>query len=91
VSAFTCPVCHGRLSDGFFEDAGEGSRGRLRWIPGPIETGALGGTRRFGKERYDVTAYRCESCGRLEMYVGGQPAAPLPPPHIPGVSNEPDR
>ena len=65
----TCIHCEGNLEPGFIEDAGESSRGNLRWIPGPLEKGVLGGAKRFGKLRVDVHAYRCVSCGRLELVV----------------------
>jgi hypothetical protein len=65
----TCTRCEGALHPGFIEDTGESSRGRARWIPGPLELGAFGGTKRWGKERYDIEAYRCERCGRLELFV----------------------
>ena len=80
------------MDEGFLEDSGESSKGRTRWIPGPIEVGLLGGTRKFGKPRLEVTAFRCRSCGVLEMVAhelgklgppagaGGQGRVAPPPP-----------
>jgi hypothetical protein len=68
-STDVCLRCGGALEEGFIDDAGEGARGRARWIPGPIEHGPLGGTKRMGKPRLDITAYRCTQCGRLELAV----------------------
>ncbi len=68
-----CAGCGGPLDEGFLEDSGESSKGYTRWIPGPIEKGLFGGARRFGKDRIDVTAYRCQSCGLLSLYAGGSP------------------
>ena len=65
----TCSRCGGALSPGFIEDTGQGARGRARWIPGELELGPLGGTRKWGKDRYDIDAYRCDRCGRLELFV----------------------
>ena len=65
----TCSRCGGGLTPGFIEDTGQASLGRARWIPGELEVGPLGGTRLFGKDRYDIDAYRCERCGRLELFV----------------------
>ena len=65
----TCSRCGGQLSPGFIEDTGQASSGRARWIPGPLELGLLGGTKKWGKDRYDIDAYRCERCGRLELFV----------------------
>ncbi len=41
----------------------------LAWIPGPIEKGLLGGAKVAFKDRYDVTAFRCNQCGHLDMFV----------------------
>jgi hypothetical protein len=64
-----CLRCGGDLDPGFIEDAGQASQGRARWIPGPIETGLLGGTKRIFKERHDIVALRCSDCGKLELRV----------------------
>jgi hypothetical protein len=69
VEKGACTRCHGKLEEGFIEDDGQASRGRARWIPGPLEVGPLGGTRLLGKERYDITAYRCNACGHLDLFV----------------------
>jgi hypothetical protein len=64
-----CLRCGGALEEGFIEDSGQSSRGRARWIAGAIEHGLLGGTKVMGKERRDITAYRCTQCGRLDLEV----------------------
>ena len=73
MSGGTCLGCGGHLEQGFLEDAGDSSRGYLRWIPGPLEKGMFGGARRMGKSRVDVQAYRCGVCGLLSLYAGGSP------------------
>ncbi|MTD14416.1 hypothetical protein GIS00_10690 [Nakamurella sp. YIM 132087] len=70
-----CPGC-GAVSaaePGFLEDSGEGSRGFVRWIAGPLERGVFGGAKRMGKQRWTVEAFRCTRCGLLTMY-STQPA-----------------
>jgi hypothetical protein len=67
-----CTACGGtELEPGFLEDAGENSRGFLRWIPGPLERGMFGGARRMGKPRHEVATLRCQNCSHLELYVAG--------------------
>ena len=68
-----CSACQAvGLEPGFIEDTGEGSRGYLRWIPGPLEKGIFGGAARMGKLRLDVSAHRCGECGHLDLYVEPQ-------------------
>ncbi len=69
VEPGACVRCGGSLQQGFLEDSGESSIGRTRWIPGPIELGALGGTKKMGKPRYDIEAHRCQSCNHLELFL----------------------
>lgn len=57
------------LEPGFIEDAGEHSRGYARWIAGPLERGILGGAKRMGRQRWQVEAHRCPSCGHLELFA----------------------
>lgn len=57
------------LEPGFLEDAGEHSKGFLKWIEGPLERGILGGARRMGKGRWAVSASRCGYCGHLELFA----------------------
>ncbi len=65
-----CGQCGaGELEPGFVEDAGEGSRGFARWVAGPLERGIFGGAKRFGRERWEIEAFRCVGCGHLELYA----------------------
>jgi ribosomal protein L37E len=69
----SCSSCGGETFDpGFVEDAGEGSRGYTRWIPGPLERGIFGGARKAGKQRFMIEANRCSRCGFLMMYAKTQ-------------------
>lgn len=69
----TCSRCDGTLTVGFLEDKGE--RGAiaasrvLSWIDGGAQKGVFGGAKVLGKTRHDVTAYRCEQCGHLDLFV----------------------
>ena len=65
-----CSYCSGGpLVRGFIEDAGEHSQGYARWIAGSLQRGVFGGAARFGKERVAVHAFRCESCGHLDLFA----------------------
>jgi hypothetical protein len=65
-----CSSCGGTaLEPGFIEDSGEGSRGYARWIAGPLERGIFGGARRMGKQRWQIEAFRCTSCGHLDLFA----------------------
>ncbi len=69
----TCPACGGEtFEEGFLEDTGESGKGRVRWIVGPLELGPLGGTKRFGRTRLELTGRRCGSCGRVDLFANGQ-------------------
>ncbi|WP_314177972.1 hypothetical protein [Streptomyces winkii] len=57
------------LEPGFVEDAGEHSRGYARWIAGPLERGMFGGAKRMGRQRWQIEAHRCPSCGHLELFA----------------------
>ncbi|MFJ8073282.1 hypothetical protein ACIQ7Q_04845 [Streptomyces sp. NPDC096176] len=57
------------MEPGFVEDSGEGSRGYARWIQGALERGVFGGARRLGRPRRQIDAYRCVSCGHLELFA----------------------
>jgi len=67
--ARTCTHCSGELAPGFLEDTAEGGSKVLRWIPGPIEKGIFGGAKVAFKDRYDVEAYVCTQCSRLELFL----------------------
>ena len=64
-----CSRCEGRLVPGFIEDRTDSGSKVLTWIAGPAEKGFFGGAKVMFKNRYDVTAYICESCGHLDLFV----------------------
>jgi hypothetical protein len=57
------------LEPGYVEDAGQHSRGYSRWIGGPLERGVFGGARRFGKQRWQIEAFRRPECAHLELFA----------------------
>jgi hypothetical protein len=66
----TCSSCGAQgLDPGFLEDRGEGSRGFIHWIAGPLERGFFGGARRMGKQRWAIAAGRCRECGHLDLFA----------------------
>jgi hypothetical protein len=68
-----CSACQSTtLEDGFLEDAGQGSGGFGRWIPGALELGLLGGAKKAGKPRYAIHATRCSACSHLDLWTGEQ-------------------
>lgn len=65
-----CGSCgNAHLEPGFIEDAGDASKGYSRWIAGELKRGIFGGARRMGKQRWQIEAFRCTSCGHLELYA----------------------
>jgi hypothetical protein len=65
-----CTQCgHELVDEGFVEDMGEQSRGFARWIAGPLERGVFGGAKRMGRTRLAIAAFRCRSCGHLELFA----------------------
>ena len=62
--AYACPACHStEFEEGFIDDVSEG---RVRWLAGPIEMG-LFNTRKMGRARRLIGAWRCVGCNRLEL------------------------
>ena len=68
--AARCSQCGGdRFEEGFLEDAGQGSQGFARWIPGPLQLGIFGGAKKMGRPRFPVRAYVCQGCGLVQLYA----------------------
>lgn len=65
-----CGYCDsGPLTRGFVDDTGQGTSGYARWIPGALERGLFGGPKKLGRMRVPIHAFRCESCGHLELFA----------------------
>lgn len=64
-----CTHCSATLQEGFLEDSTDSGSKVLRWIPGPIEKGIFGGAKVAFKDRYDVKAFACPECARVELFL----------------------
>ncbi|MFI7401554.1 hypothetical protein ACIBW9_13930 [Streptomyces sp. NPDC049541] len=70
MNNYKCTYCGTiGLMDGFIEDEGQGTHGYARWIEGALERGPFGGARRMGRPRRQIEAYRCPTCGHLELFA----------------------
>ena len=68
-----CLRCHGRLEAGFVVDHGHyGSPDTQNWFSGTVERSFWTGLRTKGREKHEVTTWRCTKCGMLESYAGPQ-------------------
>ena len=67
----TCSKCSGAMTPGFLLDfTGDGvRRDQSLWVEGSRQAAPWVGTRLKGKKVREVDAYRCDSCGFLELYA----------------------
>jgi hypothetical protein len=63
-----CVQCGGDLEEGFLRDATYGGSVPSTWVEGEPERSFWTGTKLSGKVQYQVQAYRCVKCGRIELY-----------------------
>jgi len=64
-----CPQCGGSLKTGFVRDLANRRADSAFWIEGPIERSFFRGVRVRGRRKAEITALRCDSCSRLELYA----------------------
>jgi hypothetical protein len=64
-----CPKCQGAMEEGFVKDEGYGTVSSSTWIEGAPEKSFWTGTKTAGKKQFDVSVYRCVTCGYLESYA----------------------
>jgi uncharacterized OB-fold protein len=64
-----CPKCRAKMEVGTIADNGYNRTFVSSWIAGVPEKGFFGLKTR-GKKQFEITAYRCPSCGYLESYAG---------------------
>jgi hypothetical protein len=67
-----CPKCRERMQEGILPDFGDGAIARQSiWVEGKPAVGPLGGffggLRLRGKAQLPITAFRCTSCGYVEL------------------------
>jgi hypothetical protein len=64
-----CPKCRNKMEDGYIMDEGYGTVHASRWVEGPPEKSFWTGMKTSGRNKVQVTTYRCTSCGYLESYA----------------------
>ena len=57
------------MEAGYVVDEGYGTRTVSKWIAGTPEASMWTGLKLRGKDKLDVTTYRCRRCGYLESYA----------------------
>ena len=67
--AITCAKCRGHMEVGTIPDRTHGSTLVTFWQRGVAQFGLFGGLRVMGRERLEITAYRCTACGFVECYA----------------------
>ena len=64
-----CPRCGGGMEPGYVIDEGYGTRTVANWVAGEPERSMWTGLKMGGKDKVDITTYRCTRCGYLESYA----------------------
>jgi predicted nucleic-acid-binding Zn-ribbon protein len=69
TTTLKCPKCQNGMEDGFLLDQqGYNSQyTNTQWVEGPVKKKFLGGIET--KVRRPILAFRCTSCGYLELYA----------------------
>lgn len=57
------------MEPGFIVDEGYGTRTVAKWVGGKPEKSIWTGLKLRGKEKLDITSFRCRRCGYLESYA----------------------
>ena len=57
------------MEAGFIVDEGYGTRTVANWIAGEPEKSMWTGLKTRGKDKREITTYRCRRCGYLESYA----------------------
>lgn len=71
-ASFRCPKCQKTMEEGHVPDIGRNGATRSVWLHGQAEPRAFWGGIKFKKkEQIPLTAYRCPSCGYVELYAKG--------------------
>ncbi|WP_457134316.1 hypothetical protein [Mycobacteroides abscessus] len=53
---------------GFLNDSGQYAAGHVRWMQGPLKIGFFGAKGSGGRRA--IEAWRCPTCGHLELFAG---------------------
>ena len=57
------------MESGYIVDEGYDTRTVAKWIKGEPERSMWPGLKMGGKDKVDITTYRCTRCGYLESYA----------------------
>jgi len=64
-----CPKCKAAMEEGFILDREHGGVAVSQWVEGEPERSFWTGIKTRGREKFQVTTYRCSGCGYLESYA----------------------
>lgn len=68
--SIVCPKCNALMEAGFIVDRGHYSAEDVSyWVEGAPERSFWTGLKTKGREKFQVTTYRCAGCGYLESYA----------------------
>jgi predicted RNA-binding Zn-ribbon protein involved in translation (DUF1610 family) len=71
-ASFRCPKCQKTMEEGHIPDIGRNRATQSVWSQGHAERYRFfGGIKFKPKEQIPLTAYRCPSCGYVELYAKG--------------------
>jgi DNA-directed RNA polymerase subunit RPC12/RpoP len=69
-ASYRCPKCQKTMEEGHVPDIGRNSATRSAWSHGLAEPRRfLSGIKFNRKEQIPLSAYRCPSCGFVELYA----------------------
>lgn len=68
MSEKSCSSCGNEtLEPGWIVDARQGMENK--WVRGAMERGIFGGPKQAFKDKWEIEAYRCTRCSKLELYA----------------------
>ena len=71
-ASFRCPKCQKTMEEGHIPDVGRNTATQTAWSHGRAERRRFfGGIKFKPKEQIPLAAYRCPSCGYVELYAKG--------------------
>ena len=69
-----CPKCNAEMDEGFILDKGHYNAQMVsQWVEGAPERSIWTGIKTKGRDKFQVTTYRCSGCGYLESYALYEP------------------
>ena len=72
LSPSNCPKCNGSMVKGFLP-VPESTVVPTYWVEGQLEKNFFGSVKTQDRDIYRVFAYRCRSCGFMEVYAQETP------------------